>query len=340
MHAAWYTKNGEPREVLVVGDVPTPSPAAGEVRVKLATSGINPVDMKMRRSRPLAGERVVPHHDGAGSIDAVGAGVSPDRVGERVWVWNGQFQRPMGTAAEYIALPSDQAVTLPSTVDFATGACLGIPAMTGFQAVRLAGDVAGKTVLVIGASSAVGYCAAQVAAARGARVIGTVGSVDKAAHARSAGVEATIDYKTESVADRVKAFTAGKGVDVIVDMDLSTTVELLGVGTLAPHGTLVSYGSNVAGPLPFPVDTLRLNSHKLLFLGVFRLTPEDRRAVIAGITQMLLAGALTPAVGARFGLADVAAAHEAVERGQRVGNVIIDIAASGVATVSAPSLHT
>jgi NADPH2:quinone reductase len=326
MRAAWYTRNGEARDVIVVGDLPTPSPAAGEVRVKLVTSGVNPVDIKSRRGRPLGGERVVPHHDGAGIIDAVGQGVPPTRVGERVWIWNGQWQRSMGTAAEYIAISAEQAVKLPANVDFSSGAFLGLPAMTALQAVRLAGEVAGKTVLVIGAASSVGYYAAQFAAARGARVIGTVGSAEKARHAGTVGVEATINYKTEPVADRIKDLTRGKGADVIVDMDLSTTVELLGNGGLAPHGTLVSFGSNVPGDLPFPVDTLRANSHRLHFLGVFRLTRDDRRAVIDEITQMLAAGALTHAVGARFSLDDVAAAHEAVECGRLIGNVVVDLA--------------
>jgi NADPH:quinone reductase len=327
MHAAWYSRNGEARDVLVVGDLPTPSPAAGEVRVKLVTSGVNPSDVRFRKLRPVGGERVVPHSDGAGIIDAVGDGVSPARVGERVWIWNGQWQRPMGTAAEYIAISAEHTVTLPVTVDFSAGACLGIPAMTGFQAVRMAGEITGKTVLVIGASSSVGYYAAQVAVARGARVIGTVGSADKAGHARTAGVEATINYKTEPVADRIKELTAGKGADVIVDMDLNTTVKLLGNGALAPYGTLVSYGSSAPGDIPFPIQTLRENLHKLAFVGVYRLSRDDRCAAIDGLTEMLFAGALTHAIGARFSLNDVVAAHEAVERGQLIGNVIVDVAA-------------
>ncbi|HSV82132.1 MAG TPA: NADPH:quinone reductase [Ramlibacter sp.] len=326
MHAAWYLRNGEARDVLVVGELPTPSPAAGEVRVKLVTSGVNPSDIRFRRQRPMTGELVVPHSDGAGVIDAVGDGVPAGRVGERVWIWNAQWQRTMGTAAEYVAIPAERAVPLPANVDFAAGACLGIPAMTGYQAVRMAGDIAGKTVLVIGASSSVGFYAAQVAAARGARVIGTVGSADKARHARTGGVEATIDYKTESVGDRIKELTAGKGADVIIDMDLSTTVELLRNGGLAQHGTLVSYGSNVPGDIPFPVEALRANLYKLLFLGVFRLTPEDRRAVIDGLNEMSAAGALTHVIGARFSLDQIVAAHEAVEHGKLIGNVIVDIA--------------
>jgi NADPH2:quinone reductase len=326
MRAAWYSTNGEARDVLVVGDLPTPAPAAGEVRVKLVTSGVNPSDVRFRRVRATGGELVVPHSDGAGVIDAVGHGVSPARVGERVWIWNGQWQRRMGTAAEYIAIGTEHAVTLPETVDFSAGACLGIPAMTAFHAVRIAGEIAGKTVLVIGASSSVGYYAAQVAAARGARVIGTVGSADKAKHARTVSVEATINYKTEHVADRIKELTAGRGADVIVDMDLNTTVTLLGSGGLAPYGTLISYGSSVAGDIAFPIQALRENLHRLLFVGVYRLSREDRRAAIAGLTQMLAAGELKHAIGARFALNDVVDAHEVVERGQLIGRVIVDVA--------------
>jgi NADPH2:quinone reductase len=325
MQAAWYTTNGEPRDVLVVGELLTPSPAAGEVRVRLVTSGVNPSDMRFRRLRPTDGQPVVPHSDGAGVIDAVGAGVSTGRIGERVWVWNGSWQRKMGTAAEYIAIPAEHAVPLPASVDFSVGACLGIPAMTAFQSVSMAGEMAEKTVLVIGASSTVGYYAAQIATARGARVIGTVGSEEKAKHARSAGAEATINYKTEPVADRIKYLTGGKGADVIIDMDLNTTIELLSNGGLAPYGTLVSYGSSTAGDIAFPVQSLRENLYKLAFVGVYRLSPEDRRAAIDGLGEMLAAGALTHAIGACFKLNDVVAAHEAVERRQVLGNVIVEV---------------
>jgi NADPH:quinone reductase len=173
MKAAWYEKNGEARDVLVVGDMETPKPAAGEVLVRLHTSGVNPSDVKSRKGRPLIAPRIVPHSDGAGTIDAVGDGVDEARIGERVWVWNGQWKRPSGTAAEYIALPQDQAVRLPAGIDFATGACLGIPALTALHAVSLHGDIAGKTLLVTGAAAAVGHYATQMAKLRGARVIGT-----------------------------------------------------------------------------------------------------------------------------------------------------------------------
>ena len=325
MRAAWYTRNGAARDVLVVGELPTPAPGAGEVRVRLATSGVNPSDVKSRLARPLGADRVVPHSDGAGTIDAAGPGVPPRRVGERVWIWNGQWQRPMGTAAEFIVVPDAQAVVLPDAIDDAAGACLGIPAMTAFQAVRLLGDVAGRTVLVIGASNAVGHYAAQIAARRGATVLGTVGSAEKARHARAAGVASTIDYKTERVADRVKALTGGRGADAIVDMDFSTTARLLGEGVLAPHGTLVSYGSNAYGDVPVPFRALLWGSTRLEFFLVYDLTPADRRAVVAGLGELLAAGALAHAIGARFPLDRIADAHEAVETGATIGNVVVDL---------------
>lgn len=185
--------------------------------------------------------RVAPHSDGAGVINAMDEGVSPSRIGERIWVWNGSWRRVMDTAAAYIAIPVAHAVPLAANVDFSSvGAYLGIPAMTAFHSVRMAGDVAGKTVLVIGASSIFGYYTAQIAPIKGARVIGAVGSEDKARHAFTAGGAATINYKTERVSERIKELSAGKGVDAIVELDLNTTVKLLGNGALAPHGTLVS----------------------------------------------------------------------------------------------------
>ena len=325
MRSAWYSKNGAARDVLVVGELPTPMPAPGEVRVKLATSGVNPSDVKSRLGRPLGSERIVPHSDGAGVIDMVGDGVSSSRVGERVWIWNGQWQRPMGTAAEYIALPEAQAVRLPVTTDFAAAACLGIPAMTAWQAIHLLGDLSGKTVLVIGASSAVGHYAAQLAVIGGADVIGTVGSAEKAKHALDAGVKATINYKTEPVAQRVKELTAGRGVDVIVDMDFSSTIQLLPDGALAPHGTLVGYGSKSSGPPPPSVPTLLFTSISLRFFLVYDLNPVDRQMAIKNLTDLLANGRLSHTIGARFALDDIAGAHEAVEGGKVVGNVVLDL---------------
>ncbi|SEF33488.1 NADPH:quinone reductase [Variovorax sp. NFACC27] len=325
MRAAWYSKNGDARDVLVVGELPVPTPGPGEVRVKVVASGVNPSDVKARGARPLGAERVVPHSDGAGVIDAVGDGVSPGRLGERVWIWNGQWQRPMGTAAEFIVLPEVQAVRLHESMDFAVAACFGIPLMTAVHAVQRLGDIAGKSVLVIGASSAVGHYAAQLAVIGGARVIGTVGSESKAQHALAAGVDATIDYKTEPLAERVKQLTAGRGVDAIVDMDFSTTVQLLAGGGLAPHGALVSYGSNVYEDIAVPYRALLWNSFSLHFFLVYDLAPQDRRIAIDRISRMTAGKVLSHTIGAKFGIDEIAAAHEAVEAGKLIGNVVVEL---------------
>src|SRR5262249_53619628 len=211
MRAAFYEKNGSAADVLRVDEVDTPVPARGEVRVRLATSGVKPSDVKSRegRTRKIAYPRVVPHSDGAGTIDMVGEGVSPSRVGERVWVWNAQWKRPFGTAAEYIALPAHQAVPLPAHVHFDIGACLGIPAMPAFHAVTLADAWAGSTFLVSGGAGAVANYAIQFAKARGAVVITTVSSEEKAKHALAAGADHVINYKQEDVGARIKELTDG-----------------------------------------------------------------------------------------------------------------------------------
>lgn len=328
MKAAWYSRNGEAQDVMQVGDLPTPSPQPGEVLVRLATSGVNPSDVKSRRARPLSDPLIVPHSDGAGVIEAVGAGVSASRVGERVWVWNGQWQRPWGTCAQYIALPAAQAVALPEGTDFAAGACMGIPGLTAVQAVilaeRLSGDLRGQTILVTGASSAVGHYITQMVTQVGGRVIGTVGSQAKAEHALAAGMQEAIFYKTELVPKRVKALTQGRGADVIIDMDFSTTAAWAAEGALAPHGQVVCYGSN-ALEVPLPFRPWLFQSMGVKFFLVYDLTTADRQVAVARLSGMLAAGQLQHSIGARYALDQVAQAHRAVEAGQTVGNVVIEL---------------
>jgi len=324
MRAAWYESNGSARDVLTVGDLPKPEPASGEVLVRMYVSGVNPSDVKSRAARPLAGPRVVPHSDGAGVIEAVGDDVPSSRIGERVWLWNGQWQRAMGTAAEFIAIPAQQAVRLPDGVDFTAGACLGIPGLTAMHAVNLHDPVEGKTLLVTGAASAVGHYVTQIATARGARVIGTA-SAERAGHARSAGAFATIDYKNEDVARHVLDLTRGKGADGIIDMDFSSTAKMLSGGVLAPHGKLVGYGSNLRGDNTLPFSDILFKSLTLQFFLVYELLPVERQAAVAALSAMLEARTLTHAIGAYFALEDIAAAHETVEAGRIAGNTVIDL---------------
>ena len=328
MQAVWYVENGAADQVLQWGELPTVQAGPGEVRVRLLTSGVNPSDVKSRRSRPVSDPLIVPHSDGAGVIDQVGEGVSAQRLGQRVWVWNAQWQRPMGTAAEQVVLPQAQAVPLPEGTDFAAGACLGIPALTAVQAViwaeRLAGDLQGKRVLVVGAASSVGHYVAQMIHQAGAQVLGTAGSDARAAHARQAGVEAVIDYKREAVGARVRELTQGQGVDVIVDMDFSGTASWA-AEALKPHGWVVCYGSN-ALEQNFQYRPWLFTSLGVKFFLVYDLSPDDRRASIARLNGWLERGSLVHTIGARFALSQTVAAHQAVEAGSTLGNVVIDLA--------------
>lgn len=324
MKAAWYETNGEARDVLTIGEMDMPKPAAGEVLVRLKTSGVNPSDVKSRRARPLIAPRIVPHSDGAGVIDAVGDGVDAVRIGERVWTWNGQWKRAGGTAAECIALPANQAVRLADAIDFEAGACMGIPGLTALHAVKLHGDISGKTLLITGAAAAVGHYAVQMAKAGGARVIGTA-SAARRDHALHAGCDAVIDYRSEDVAARVKELTDGRGVDGIIDMDFSSTVGLLPGGVLAQHGKFVCYGSNVAGDVAVSFPALLWGSLSLQVFVVYELSAEDREVRLRELTEMLDAGVLKHMIGATYALDDIVAAHEAVEGGAVMGNVVLRV---------------
>jgi len=325
MKAAWYERNGAAAEVLVVGEMPTPTPAAGEVRIQLHTSGVNPSDVKSRMARPLGGPRILPHSDGAGVIDAVGEGVSASRIGERVWTWNAQWQRAEGTSAQFVALPSAQAVLMPEGMSFEAGACMGIPGLTAMQAVRLAGDVRGQHILVTGASSAVGHYITQMLSRAGATVIGTVGNPAKAEHAKAAGAAHGIFYKTDDVVARVKDITNGQGVDAVIDMDFSTTAGWLAHGLVKHHGQVICYGSNPPPDISLSFRPLLFASIGLKFFLVYDLTPADRQACLAQLTSMLSQGVLQHCIGAVLPLKDIVQAHETVEAGQTIGNVVLAI---------------
>jgi len=321
MRAAFYEAMGPAREVLRVGEVETPNPGAGEVRVRVRTSGVNPSDVKSRGLRKLLFPRVIPHSDGAGEIEAVGAGVPASRVGERVWLWNGQWQRASGTAAEFIVLPAVQAVPLPARVSFEAGACLGIPALTAYRAVELALQQDVKTLFVSGGAGSVSQYVIQFAKARGATVITTISSQNKAKVAREAGADHCIDYQREDVGQRVAEITAKRGVDSIIEMDLSANAKLI-PSVLRPKGSVIVYGT--APEATIPAFFCLSNSVLLQFFLVYQLEAAERERAVAGITQALQAGKLVNRIGPTFPLADIAAAHEAVERGT-IGNVIVTV---------------
>ena len=327
MKAGFYERVGPAAEVLQVGELPRPEPAGGEVRVRVHWSGVNPSDVKsrmgLRSGMPFA--RVIPHSDGMGVIDAVGEGVPAGRVGERVWLWNAAWGRPHGTACEWVCLPSAQAVYLPDAVSDEAGACLGIPALTALHSVLMEGGVAGKTVLIAGGAGAVGHYAVQMASQLGAaRVLTTVSTPEKEALARAAGADEVIRYKSESLVERVKALTAGRGVDRIIELDMAVN-GASNLEMLRESGECVVYGSS-APALQLPFYPLLAKNIQLRFFIVYHLSLADRARAVATLTRMLERGTLQHAIGARLPLADIVDAHERIERGQVTGNLVLQTA--------------
>jgi NADPH:quinone reductase len=327
MQAAFYERTGAAAEVLYVADLPDPQPGPGEVRVRLRWSGVNPSDVKSRaglRSKALAFPRIVPHSDGMGVVDAVGEGVPASRIGERVWIWNAAWGRAFGSAAQFVVLPSRQAVLLPEGTSDEAGACLGIPALTALHAVMCGGGVQGQTVLVAGGAGAVGHYAVQFAKLLGARsVIATVSSAAKAELARAAGADLVIDYRSESVAERVRAATAGRGVDRIVEVDVAANAAL-DLDVIRPGGDCVVYGSG-KGEFTLPFFPLIAKNVTMRFFIVYNLDEADRERSVAMLGDFLQRGVLQHLIAQRLPLAQIVQAHELVESGRAVGNVVISL---------------
>ena len=323
MQAVWYERNGPAREVLNFGDMPDPEPGAGEVRVHVHASGVNPSDWKTRSgSRPMVAPRVIPHSDGAGVIDRVGPNVDPARIGERVWLWNAQWKRAFGTAATHIALPSSQAARLPDGIPFEAGACLGIPALTAHRAVTADGSPEGQIVLVAGGAGAVGHYAIQIAKLLGAaQVIATVSSDEKAEHARAAGADVIVNYRTEPVPDRVREITRGHGVDRVVEVDIAGNAGLL-PKIVAQDGLCVAYGSN-APQAAFEFGPMILSGAAVRFFIVYELSAAVRERGVSDLTRWMAEGRLRHAIGATLPLERTVEAHELVEGGKVIGNVIV-----------------
>jgi NADPH2:quinone reductase len=322
MKAAYYERNGAARDVLRVSEVDRPQAAPGEVLVKLATSGVNPSDVKSRQggTRKIAWPRVIPQSDGAGVIEQVGDGVAAARIGERVWIWNGQWKRPFGTAAEYIALPEAQAVMLPDNTSFEAAACLGIPAMTAYQAVSLVPTGKGTALLVSGGAGAVSQYAIQFAKMAGATVITTVSSDLKANIAREAGADHTIDYKRENVGERVKELTGNRGVDAIIELDLAANAKLI-PDVLRHKGSVIVYGTS--GDATLPAFFCLTQSIRVQFFLVYELDTIGRTQAVGAINGALARDALMNRLAPKtFPLSEIAAAHEAVEAGT-IGNVVV-----------------
>ena len=320
MKAARYEKYGPAAEVLRVHEMERPEPGPGEVRVKVAMSAINPTDYKSRSGatpRPIDGFQI-PHHDGAGVIDAVGDGVDPDRLGQRVWLWMAAAGRRWGTAAEWALVPGRQAVPLPDGVSFELGASLGVPALTAHRCLFADGPVDGLTVLVAGGAGAVGHFAIQLARWGGARVITTVSGQEKAELARQAGAEHVVNYRDPDAAGQIKA--VAERVDRVVEVALGANLAL-DLALAHPDTVIVTYAAELADPV-LPVRACMTANVVLRFILLYGVPAAAMDHAVADVSAALADGVLTELPSQRHPLSDIVKAHETAEAGP-VGKVLV-----------------
>jgi len=327
MRAVWFEEFGAARNVLQVGERETPSVRAGEVLVRLASSAVNPSDVKKRAgSFPnlLDAGFVIPNSDGAGVIEAVGDGVSKSRVGERVWVYQAQYARRFGTAAEYVAIDSARTPSLPEDASFEVGACLGIPVMTAHRCVFADGDVGGQTILITGGAGRVGYYAVQWASQAGANVIATASNDADRAACETAGAHHVVNHRGEDVVGQIMAATGGKPVDRIVDVEfganLPVSVEVLRIG-----GTIATYSSTQVSEPKLPFFQMMYKDVIVRLIIVYAMPETAKQQAIADINGKLEEDRLHHRVAQALPLADIAKANEIVEQGNVRGAVVLTV---------------
>lgn len=326
MRAAWYERQGGAHDVLNVGELETPRPGAGDVRIRIAASGINPGDVKKRQDAFGVGmsfPRVIPHSDGAGVVDAVGEGVTAEWIGRRVWCFGAQTYRPFGTAAEYTVVPVAQVVPLPGGVSFEAGACLGIPGITAHRAVHVAGPVTGKAVLVHGGAGSVGSFAVHLARLAGAgHIIATCRTDQQREIALRAGAHHALLSGADDLAGRIKAL-APEGIEHVIEVAFDANIAL-DVEVLAQGGSIATYATGAPTP-SLPVWLLVFANARLFFVGSDDVPTEAKQEAAGDINRALEAGWPGPNIAAAFPLEYIAQAHEAVEYPTKPGRLVLTL---------------
>lgn len=327
MRAAWFEEFGSADKVLVVGEQPVPVLDAGQVLVQLETSGVNPSDVKKRAgSFPnlLDGGRVIPHSDGAGIIQAVSKGVAESRVGERVWVYQAQYGRRFGSAAEFLAIDQSRAVALPDNTPFEIGACLGIPAMTAHRTVFSDGAVDGQSVLITGGAGRVGHYAIQWASQAGARVIATACDPQDQKSCLEAGAVATVCHRDANWAEAVLAENDGMPVDRVIDVEFGGNLpEILKL--IRTGGTIATYSSTQVANPELPFFQMMYLDLTVRFVIVYAMPEAAKQHAIADIHSKLASNDLQHRIAHSLPLAEVAAAHELIETGGFRGCVLLTL---------------
>ena len=327
MRAITYSEFGMSTDVLKLRELPVPKADEGEVLVSLEYSGSNPSDAKSRAgNRPGITkpqfEEIVPNSDGSGIITAVGEGVDKTRIGERVWIWNGQWQRPNGTAAEYITVPSDQAVEMPDDMSFETGACLGIPGLTASYCTLGDGPVKGKTVFVSGGAGAVGHTCIQLAKWSGANVIAS-GSENGFEHIREAGADHVFDYRDPDLSKKILDICPS-GVDRAIEVEFGENVNLLHK-IVRQNGEISLYGGAKNMNPTFPFGPYLFKALKINIALIYILPKDDRDRAIKALHDAHSDGALKMAIGHVFDFNDFAQSHDATLTPGRKGSVLVKI---------------
>ncbi|BBL31026.1 NADPH:quinone reductase [Pantoea ananatis] len=327
MKAAYYDIQGNAHDVLKIGEVSKPSPGPNEVLVRIYVSGINPSDIKARTgfsaSMPYA--RIIPHQDGAGVIEAVGENVSSERLNERVWIYEAQYGRASGTAAEFVVVPTSQAVRLPDNVSFETGASLGIPALTAHRCLFSDGDLKDRRVLIHGGAGVVGTAAILLAKWAGAWVVTTVRNARQAAIAKINGADLVLDHTAGDVANIIMANTDNQGVHHIVDVALKENLDI-NLACLTQGGVISSYAtSSATETISVPLLKAMMHGCVLRFVYIYKVPMEVKKVSAEDINSCLETGSYAPLIGLNLPLENIADAHHTLEHSNVIGKVLIHI---------------
>ena len=326
MKAVWYTKTGNASDVLQIGELDDPLPNVGEVLVKIKTSGVNPSDVKIRAGArgELQFPRVIPHSDGGGEIVGVGEGVDKNRIGERVWIWNGAFGRANGTCAELISLPEFQAMKINNEVSYGSAACMGIPASTAYYGLLANGPIKNKTVLISGGAGAVGFYGIQIAKLSGANVITTISNDEKAEIANNAGADKIINYKKENVLKEIMEYTENDGVDRIFEVEFGGNLPI-NEKIIKPNGVIAAYGSMAEMEPKLPFYNLMFKGVKIDTFLIYSIEKKFREEILNGLSELLNQNSLKHMISQTYSIDDIVSAHEAMESGSVIGNIVIEI---------------
>ena len=313
MKAAYYEAVGGP-EVIRYGDLPTPSPKPGEVRIKVSAAALNPIDTYIRAgTAPMdLPKPFIPGCDFAGTVDAIGEGVTRWRSGDRVWGSNLGVNGRQGTFAEFCCAPEEFVHTIPEGVNDRDAAAASLTGITAHLALFWRTALkAGETAFVNGGTGGVGSMVVQMAKAVGAKVITTAGSDDKVKAAQSLGADRVLNYKTDDLATGVKEFTGGRGVDVWVETqpptDLDRTISLV-----SPFGRIVALAGRAARPA-FPNGPFYVKCLSLFGFAMFNVPAAIQQTCADEMNWWLADGKIRAVIGTVMNLSEAAAAHRLQE---------------------------